>query len=594
MPHYFNKMHKLQLIAISFITVLMGCLAYGKVSFLNSLELKTIDLRFSYMERFPPDSSKVVFAVVDGKSIAKEGKWVWSGKKIADLITKLSVAGAKVIVFDIGFLEQYAPISPKAESTDSPLFVEIEEYGIKSIKIGELPVPVIFSGNILVNFRGGEKSFSHITKSDIPNGNFSPKKIVLVGVKTETFSDIVNCPFGIIQGVKIHANFINSILMGKFINQPVFDIYAIIFTGLFLGIVLIVSGTIPDTIVGISIISGYITFCWYMLVEKGLILNLAYPLSVMIIISLSITTYRYVWESKQKKFLTDAFSSYLAPSVVKTLIKNQEKLILGGERRIITPFFSDVQYLGYLPEKYAPDEIVGFLNEYLTEMTDIILDHQGTVDKFDGDAIIAIFGAPNDIKNQAETACVVCIKMHKRLLQLREEWEAQGKPNIMMRIGLCTGPAIVGNMGSRNRMDYTMLGDTVNMAARLERLNKVYGTDTVISETTYKEAVQGNQIETRELDLLHIVGQREPMRIYQLIGFHDDCDTNLQKTIDIYKKGLNSYRSREWYTAADLFQEALTITPDDAPSKTMLARCEKLKLNPLGKDWDGSYTMRNM
>jgi len=164
---------------------------------------------------------------------------------------------------------------------------------------------------------------------------------------------------------------------------------------------------------------------------------------------------------------------------------------LGGEERDITAFFSDVQGFTGISESLGPTELVELLNEFLTEMTDIILKYEGTVDKFEGDAIIAFFGAPNELKNHPEVACKASIDMQNRMVELRKHWRDQDKPELKMRIGLCTGPAVIGNMGSQNRMDYTMMGDTVNTAARLEGVNKIYGIYTLVSDSTH-QGLNGN------------------------------------------------------------------------------------------------------
>ncbi len=223
-------------------------------------------------------------------------------------------------------------------------------------------------------------------------------------------------------------------------------------------------------------------------------------------------------------------------------------------------------------------------------MTDIILNNKGTVDKFEGDAVIAFFGAPNYLDNQAEVACKSCIEMQKRLAALRTKWKELNKPELKMRIGLCTGSAVVGNMGSKNRMDYTMMGDTVNIAARLEGVNKIYGIYTLISETTYMES--GNKIMAREIDSINVVGKKEPVTIYQLLGYPEDIDERMNKTIDNYSNGLYAYRNQDWEKAGSFFKAALDLTPDDSPSKVMLLRCDEYKINPPPENWDSSFTMK--
>lgn len=734
---------------ISMFAIFIGILAYLQgISFLDLMELKTIDLRFEARGQISPGPD-VVLAVIDEKSVSKEGKWVWPRSKIADLVTKLSKAGARVIAFDIGFLEPddkkivntineiqhtihdhdirkkeidnylknlkqqanndqlladairnsaakivlgyffhtdstesghisenqisihknnisgsrykfiryasgtaqniplieaetpqsnieiistatdycgffnmlpdkdgvvrwmpgvfkcmetlYAPLSLIIVSAylESPISMNIGEYGVERVQIGKLAVPTDELGRILINYRGAGKTFPHIPVTDILSNNIADTvvkdKIVIVGATAVGIYDLRVTPFEtVFPGVEIHANVIDSILSKDFMYQPawaaIFDIMAIVVAGLILGLVLPKAGGISGAAAGFSLFIGHIFLCQYLFSHKGLILNLVYPLSVIILVYISITAYKYFTESKQKRFIKNAFSTYLAPAVVKQLIESPEKLVLGGEERVITAFFSDIQGFTSISEGLAPEELVELLNEFLTEMTSIILKYKGTVDKFEGDAIIAFFGAPNELENQEEIACMACIDMQKRLSELREGWKISGKPELYMRIGLCTGQAVVGNMGSKTRMDYTMMGDTVNVAARLEGVNKIYGIYTLISETTYNES--GNKIIAREIDSINVVGKKKPVTVYQLLGYQKDIDEHMNKTIDNYSNGLYAYRNQDWEKAGSFFKMVLELTPDDGPSKVMLLRCDEYKINPPPKDWDGSFTMK--
>ena len=743
-----KKLFKLNPYTISVLAIGLGIFAYlYGVPFLDIIELKTIDLRFTTRGSLAA-GPEVVLAVIDEKSLEKEGKWVWPRSKIAAIVNKLSKAGTKVIGFDIGFLEPddirvietindiqnevkkshlqtkafdrflenlkiesdndrllanaivksnamvvlgfffhmdtaaaqhygekdlaahqenvrgsrhkfvryaseaaqsvpfieakmpqsnieiisnataysgyfnmfpdtdgavrwipsvfrfnntlYAPLSliTAGAYLDNPVSADVGEHGVEGVSIGDLFIPTDELGRILINYRGREKTFPHISITDIlhedVSGDVLKDKIVLVGATAIGIYDLRVTPFGTtFPGLEIHANIIDSILKKDFLQKPgwasIFDVLAILITGLSLGLVLPRVGVVPGALAGLSSFIGYIALCQYLFSAQGLIINLVYPLTVMIIIYVAITAYRYLAEASQKKFIKDAFSTYMAPSVVNQLIQSPEKLVLGGEKRVITAFFSDVQGFTSISEKLTPVELVELLNEFLTEMTDIILAHEGTVDKFEGDAIIALFGAPNPLVNQAEVACRSCIEMQKKLAELRAKWKAEGRPELKMRIGLCTGPAVVGNMGSKNRMDYTMMGDTVNTAARLEGVNKAYECFTLVSESTFSKI--GNGIVGREIDSINVVGKKEPITIYELIGYPEDVDASRSETLDNYDQGLNAYRKQDWNKALVFFNKALTATPDDGPSKTMLARCNDYKANPPGKDWNGAFTM---
>jgi len=743
-----KKFIRLNPFTISVITVVIGIFAYFYgIPFLDLMELKTIDLRFHARGKINA-GPEVVLAVIDEKSLEEEGKWVWPRSKFADLVTKLSKAGVKVVGFDVGFLEPddagivhtinaiqneskkyhsknktfdnfleslkaksdhdkllvnaianssakvvlgyffhmdadaaahtsdadfqmhrenikgsrhkfvrytstaaqnvpmyeaqlpqsnikmianatdyagyfnmfpdpdgvvrwipavfkfedmlYAPLSLVSVSAflDDPVSVSVADHGIEEINIGALAIPTDELGRIMINLRGPQKTFPHVSITDIlhdrvPNDELKDK-IVLVGATAVGIYDLRVTPFGtVFPGLEIHANIIDSILAQDFLNKPewaqMFDVLAIMIAGLFLGIFLPRAGVISGALAGVSIFFGYIVLCQYLFSSMGRILNLVYPLSLMIFLYVFITAYRYLTEAKQKRFIKDAFSTYMAPSVVNQLIQSPEKLVLGGEKRVITAFFSDVQGFTNISEKLTPHELVELLNEFLTEMTDIILAHEGTVDKFEGDAIIAFFGAPNPLPNQAEVACSSCVEMQKKLAQLRDKWKTEGKPELKMRIGMCTGPAVVGNMGSKTRMDYTMMGDTVNTAARLEGVNKVYGIYTLVSDSTFAKV--GDGIVGREIDAINVVGKAEPVTVYEIMGYPQDINGNLRQTLDAYAQGLNAYRKQDWDRALEFFNQALSVAPDDGPSQTMLARCNKYKEDPPPEGWDGAFSM---
>jgi adenylate cyclase len=494
----------------------------------------------------------------------------------------------------------YAPLSIVSASAylNHPISVNVTDHGIEGINIGQLYIPTDELGQILINYRGPEKTFPHISITDILTEsvpeNILKDKIVLVGATAVGIFDLRVTPLGtVFPGLEVHANIVDSILANDFLYQPawaaIFDIMAIIVAGLFLGIILPRAGVISGALAGIFLFCGHILLCQYLFSSKGLILNLVYPLSVIVFVYVAITAYRYLAEAKQKKFIKDAFSTYLAPSVVSQLIQFPENLVLGGEKRVITALFSDVQEFTSISEKLTPEELVDLLNEFLTEMTDIILKYEGTVDKFEGDAIIAFFGAPNPLDNQAEVACRACIEMQNRLAELRLKWRTEEKPELKMRIGLCTGPAVVGNMGSKNRMDYTMMGDTVNTAARLEAVNKVYGSFTLVGDSTYRSA--GDNIITREIDSVLVAGKEDPVTIYEIIGYPEDVDDRMQEAANHYAEGLEAYRNQDWNRALNFFNKALEATPDDGPSKTMLNRCNEYKVNPPARDWNGVFTL---
>lgn len=475
-----------------------------------------------------------------------------------------------------------------------------KESGVSTtaLDIGDYHIPVDRNGQIMVNFRGGNRTFPHISIADILNNRIEPgvlkDKIMIVGATSAGLSDIRPTPFApVFPGCEIHANLIDSILSRDLLYQPplldVWSVLAIVLAGAILALSLPLLGAMAGLGLYIVLTVFYWALCQYLFSHNGIILDMTYPLTALTLVYIAVTANRYLSESRKKKFISDAFSTYLAPSVVKQLIRSPEKLGLGGEDRDITAFFSDVQGFTSISEKLSPKELVELLNEFLTEMTNIILNHEGTVDKFEGDAIIAFFGAPLNLENHARSTCLACIAMHERLVQLNEKWKLENRPQLHMRIGLCSGTAVVGNMGSVNRMDYTMMGDVVNTAARLEGVNKIYGSYSMISETTRDMA--GPDIVTREIDTIYLVGKHEPVTIYQIIGRADTINETLLKTMAIYKKGLDLYKQKSFDKALAYFEKALVHDPDDGPSKAMAGRCKELLDHPPHADWNGVFTI---
>jgi len=497
----------------------------------------------------------------------------------------------------------YAPLSIKILSAyleEEPKGF-ISDYGVESFSLGEnINFPTDEKGRLYINYRGGEKTFPHLSITDILNDNINTDaikdKIIIIGATASGIFDVISTPFeSVYPGPELHANIIDMVLNQDYLYKPewidIFTVLSIIIFGLAIGIILPKLGAFAGACLAIIPFIGYIFFCQYIFTAHGWILNMVYPLVVILIIYSIMTAYTFLIESSQKRFIKNAFSTYLAPAVVKQLMDNPDTLVLGGEKRKITAFFSDVQSFTSISENLEPDELVALLNEFLTEMTDIILAYNGTVDKFEGDAIIAFFGAPGELINQEGTACTVSLKMQQRLSELRYKWKKEGKPELHMRIGMDTGSAVVGNMGSQNRMDYTMMGDTVNIAARLEGVNKVYGCYSLVSKNTYLPAAALGSIFGRELDSVLLMGKKEPVDIYEIMGFTKDIQDDTKAMVNYYKDALTAYRKQDWEKAIALFKKAQSLFPEDKPIMTMLKRCLEYKSSPPPTNWNGAFKM---
>jgi adenylate cyclase len=330
---------------------------------------------------------------------------------------------------------------------------------------------------------------------------------------------------------------------------------------------------------------GYYTFRF-----QKIWLNMTFPVTFIVLNYLAITAYKYLTVNKKRKEIKNAFQHYVAPTVVDHMLETVDQLHLGGERKQLTALFSDIRGFTSISEKMSPEELVRFLNEYLSAMTKIVLHYQGTVDKYMGDAIMAFYGAPLEQPDHAFRACKSAVDMIVRLKELRKGWESRGLPPMNIGIGINSGEMSVGNMGSEERFDYTIMGDNVNLASRLEGINKQYGTNIVISQFTY-ELVQDNSFIIRELDSVRVKGKQEPVTIYELMGSGAiEPQTNmLLKTFD---EGLAAYKNQQWDQAIALFHEALRLNSRDEPSKIYLQRCEEYQQNPPLVNWDGVFVMK--
>ena len=271
------------------------------------------------------------------------------------------------------------------------------------------------------------------------------------------------------------------------------------------------------------------------------------------------------------------------------MLKSPEKLQLGGEKRVCTVLFSDIRGFTTISERLTPEQLVTLLNEYLTPMTNLVFKYDGTLDKYMGDAIMAIFGAPVAHPNHATRAAWTSLEMMEELAILQEGWRKDGVPELDIGIGLNTGPMSVGNMGSEVRFDYTVMGDNVNLGSRLEGINKQYGTNIICSEVT-KDAC-GGDIHTRELDSVRVKGKREPVKIYEILG-KGKIPTNKQPFITTFERAIATYKAQRWDEAIALFNEVRgNLKPNDYCSAMYIERCEQMRANPPGEDWDGVYTM---
>ena len=391
-------------------------------------------------------------------------------------------------------------------------------------------------------------------------------------------------------GVEIHANILQTMINEDFIyiENNFILILTIFISSLIIILIMHRFNVLISSLFAFLLIISYI-FITINIFEFWIILNLIYiPISI-ITTEVSAIGYFYLYEKKEKAKIINAFGKYVSPHVIKELIEHPEKLNLGGGRRTITVFFSDIRGFTSLSERLNAEELVSFLNEYLSEMTNIIMEYGGVVDKYIGDAIMAFWGAPLNNEKHAILACDACLKMKYRLKILKEKWKKEGKPDINIGCGINTGEAIIGNIGSEKRFDYTAMGDTINLGSILEGLTKQYCVDIIISENT--KVYADKDFLMRELDFVAVKGKSKPIKIYELICKKEDANKEDIELKELFEKGLKYYMKMQWDDAIKQFKKC--FKKNDKASKMFIERCLIYKKNSPEKNWNGIWIAKS-
>jgi adenylate cyclase len=484
------------------------------------------------------------------------------------------------------------------------IVVDIEEFGVSRVILASdqpKEIPVNDQGEMFINYYGPQHTFPYYSIVDILDGKIGREqlagKMVLIGSSAIAIEDFRPTPFEeVFPGIEIHATILDNILQDRYLRAPQFPVFFIdIFSVLVIGLLLLFFipsvGALGGCVVVTMLLGTTIAVHYYLFSSLLLTTHLIPALMQVALCSPALYTSRFFMEEKEKKYIRDAFGRYMSPLVIEQLIQDPSKLKLGGVRRELTAFFSDLAGFSSISEKMQPGELVHLLNEYLTEMTNIVLKYDGTLDKYEGDAIMAFWGAPLDDAGHAEKCCRVALEMQDRLAEMRTKLEQGGKPLLFARMGINTGQMVVGNMGAETRMDYTIMGDEVNLASRLEGVNKEYGTEIIISQATLDKC--GDIFEVRELDSIRVMGKKQAVVIYELLAQKGAVEPEKQRIIDLYAEGLALYKKRKWHEAIEIFGRIFELDPEDGPSLTYLERCLDFRIHPPGPEWSGVHVMRS-
>ncbi len=467
-------------------------------------------------------------------------------------------------------------------------------------------IPLDGRGYLTVDFRGGPHksappAFPVVSFVDVQNGRVPPdtfrSKLVVIGLTATGFADDYWTPpslRGKMDGVEIHANAMDTILSSdsrNFLHEPApwMTRGLIAYFALLAGVTLIFLPPIIAALAcGISFFI-YIFAASYYFDHGGLMLNLVYPPASLGLAFAGIVIYRVIVEQAQARAMRGVLSQYLSPTVMEEVTRDPDSLKLGGEQREMTVLFTDLRDFTTISESLDPEALVHLMTDYLTAMSEVIFRHEGTIDKYMGDAIMAFWNAPQRQEDHAARAIRSARAMVDELARLNQSWATEGRPVLFMRIGVNTGVMKVGNVGSISRFDYTVMGDAVNLGARLEALNKQYGTQLIVAESTLRAA--GDEFRSRFLDLVAVKGKTEPAAVYEVLTSDVALGDETDAALAAYDEGILAYRARDWLRAAARFQEALRLAPADGPSALYLERCEALMRDPPPVDWDGVFVM---
>lgn len=447
----------------------------------------------------------------------------------------------------------------------------------------------------LINYPGPSTSFPTVSLGDVVDGTFDREavrgKAVLVGITLTGNFDQRVTPFREFEpGVYVHAAFLSNILAGNFLVRP--SVTRWLELAFMLAAAWLLARLLPRVRYAWKLGTVALLVAAYLAVDQvlfglGFQVATGVPLLSVGACAFGVLFLGYLSVDQEKGRLRHAFQHYLDASVMEQVLAHPERLKLGGERRELTVLFSDIRGFTSLSEKLSPEQLVSFINEYLTPMTGVVFAHGGTLDKYIGDAIMCFWGAPVEQPDHALRACRAALGFLDALAQLQARWRAAGLPEVDIGVGINTGPMNVGHMGTQGRFNYTVMGDAVNLGSRLEGLNKEYGTRILVSEHTHRQ-VQGH-VTARRLGSVRVKGKHEPVGLYELRALGTPTGPDAE-AIRAFEEGVDRFTARDWDAAQARFERVLALWPRDAASRRYLDAVAAFRLQPPGPDWDGVFT----
>jgi adenylate cyclase len=463
---------------------------------------------------------------------------------------------------------------------------------LEALLVAGQTIPVDEKGRVFIPYRGAYQSFPYVSAVDVINRSIDKSllenAIVLVGSTAPGLMDLRATPVQrVYPGVEVHANLIAGLLDGNMRFQPDYTA-GIEFVGLLvLGVVMsLLYSRLP--LFGMLLISSFLVIAvvgfnlaaW----RQQMVLPVVSPLLLVLVLQLYQLAYGFFVEARAKRILGTRFGHYVPPEIVKEMSERGGDFALRGESRHMSVLFSDVRDFTTLSESLDPQELTRLMNDFLTPITEVIHDNRGTIDKYMGDAVMAFWGAPLKDEEHARHAVDAALAMSNAMHQLRRQFRDRGWPEIRIGIGINSGEMSVGNMGSRFRMAYTVLGDEVNLGSRLEGLTKYYGVDIIISDST--RAAVPNLV-CRELDRVRVKGKSLSRTIYEPLGYEGGVEQDVLARLDTYQEALEAYRARQWDRAESLFEQ-LFADNERQLYRTYLRRISRYRQEPPGEGWDAT------
>ena len=489
---------------------------------------------------------------------------------------------------------------------DQSIVGYISANGFDHIELGPHILNTESDARALINYAGPYHSYPHYSMADVIDGTVPAStfkdKILLVGATAVAIGDIRITPYqeSDYMGVEIHANVIDNLLhndekgrgfLSRGGTEEMIDLFFIVAFGVGMGLVFARVRPLLSAFLMIAAFALFSFIVYFAFAHYGMWLYAVVPAGTLFVNYGAITSFRMVTEEREKRKIRKTFERYVSPAVIRMIEKDPKKYFkTGGESKELTIMFSDIRSFTTMSEGMTPDELVAFLNEYLGEMTEIVFKRWGTLDKYIGDALMAFWGSPFPQADHAIRSCSAALDMMARLQELNLKWEAEGKKPFEIGIGINTGIVNVGNMGSSVRYSFTVMGDPVNLASRLEGQNKEYHSQIIIGEGTYQQVK--NEFVCRDLDRIRVKGKLKPVKIYELMGWSKDAQ-HYADLLSRWQIAQNAYLKQDWDTAVELFEDLLGRYPEDGPSHTFLKRTYEKREEIKDPAWDGVFVAKS-